>query len=174
MKILVTYSSKTGNTKQVAEAVLKGLPAGTKIYPVEEAPSPDGYDLIYAGFWVDKGRPDKKASEYLRSVKNKNVMVFFTLGADPDSKHADDCESEAGACVGEGSEVRGSFRCMGKLSPCLIEMMENLPPDHPHAPDEARRKRWEKASSHPDINDLNSAALWAGETYKKANKTSKG
>lgn len=46
MKALVVYSSKTGNTKKVAEAVHGVFPHGTDLYRVEDAPSPDNYDLI--------------------------------------------------------------------------------------------------------------------------------
>ena len=54
MKSIVIYSSLTGNTKQVAEAITSVLPADTPCVSVKELP-PDisSYDLVFAGFWVD-------------------------------------------------------------------------------------------------------------------------
>ena len=53
MKLLVVYSSKTGNTKKVAMAI--GETLGVEPVAVTENPSPEDYDAIVAGFWVDKG-----------------------------------------------------------------------------------------------------------------------
>ena len=55
MKILLTYSSKTGNTKAVAEAVLKTLPQGTDFFAVSEVKDVNNYDAVIVGFWIDKG-----------------------------------------------------------------------------------------------------------------------
>ena len=52
MKTLIVYSSKTGNTRKVAEAIHAVLPAGTDIFPVSEAPEPDAYDFVVVGYWV--------------------------------------------------------------------------------------------------------------------------
>ena len=54
MKSLVVYSSKTGNTKKVAEAIYDALPEPKSIHPVEDTPSVDGVDFLVLGFWVDK------------------------------------------------------------------------------------------------------------------------
>ena len=58
MKILVAYSTKTGNTKKVAEAIAQALP-GAELHDVTTAPAPDAYDFVAMGFWVDKGGPNR-------------------------------------------------------------------------------------------------------------------
>ena len=63
MKALVVYSSRTGNTRKIAEAIAAVLP-GCEIHPVESAPAPEGYDLVAVGYWVDKGMPDAQAKAY--------------------------------------------------------------------------------------------------------------
>ena len=45
MKALVVYSSRTGNTRKIAEAIAAVLP-GCEIHPVESAPAPEGYDCL--------------------------------------------------------------------------------------------------------------------------------
>ena len=98
MKALVVYSSRTGNTRKIAEAIAAVLP-GCEIHPVESAPAPEGYDLVAVGYWVDKGMPDAQAKAYLETVRDANVALFGTLGAWPDSDHARDCIAQGEALV---------------------------------------------------------------------------
>ena len=46
MKSLVVYSSQTGNTRKLADAVFEALPGEKALYPVDGAPDPSGYDFI--------------------------------------------------------------------------------------------------------------------------------
>lgn len=157
MKSLVVYSSKTGNTKKVAEAILSVLPAGTEIFPVGNAPSPDAYDFIAVGFWVDKGTANAEMAAYLPKIRGKKVGIFFTLGADPTSPHAEKSGDNAAKLLGENCEVVAKFWCQGAIDPKLIEWMKKLPSEHPHAPNAERIARWERASKHPDATDLEAA-----------------
>jgi len=158
MKAAVIYSTKTGNTKKIAEAVLGAMPAGTELFDVKEAPPPDGFDLIAMGFWVDKGVADESAASYMKTITGKKVFSFFTLGAFPDSAHAEECVKKSEEQYGGGCEVIGTFRCQGAIDPKLIEWMKKLPADHPHAPDEERRTRWAEAAKHPNQADCDAAA----------------
>jgi len=62
---------------------------------------------------------------------------------------------------GENCEIIGTFICQGAIDPKLLKWMEELPADHPHAPDAARRKRWEDAINRPDETDLKNAEEFA-------------
>lgn len=157
MKSLIVYSSKTGNTKKVAEAILSVLPAGTEIFPVENAPDPDGYDFVAAGYWVDKGTANQEMAAYLPKIRGKKVGVFFTLGAFPDSPHAEESFRNGSALLGEDCEVVAKFWCQGAIDPKLTEWMSKLPAEHPHAPNPERLRRWAEAAKHPDGNDLEAA-----------------
>ena len=88
MKYLVVYSSLTGNTKKIAEAIMDIMPEDTDIFPVKEAPSPAGYDVILIGSWIQRGLADKKSLEYIQTIRGKKTASFSTLGAYPDSDHA--------------------------------------------------------------------------------------
>lgn len=157
MKSLIVYSSKTGNTKKVAEAILSVLPAGTEIRSAENAPDPADYDFIAVGFWVDKGTANAEAAEYLRKIRGKKVGIFFTLGAFPNSPHAEKSCGNAVALLGENCEVVAKFWCQGAIDPKLTEWMRHLPPEHPHAPNPERLRRWEEAAKHPNDEDLEAA-----------------
>ena len=89
MNAIVVYSSQTGRTKQIAQAVVSGLPEGTPCVSVDEMPKDlSGYDCVFVGFWSDKDQADPKGQEALRQIKNDNVAVFATLHDDPYSDQA--------------------------------------------------------------------------------------
>ena len=45
MKSLIVYSSQSGNTKKLAQAVYESLTGEKEMVAVAEAPDPAGYDL---------------------------------------------------------------------------------------------------------------------------------
>ena len=156
MKILLTYSSKTGNTKKVAEAIGEALQL--RAVPVEEKPAVTGYDLVIAGYWVDRGTADAKMKDFLGKLTSQKVALFATLGAEANSEHATQCLENGAALLGEGCEVVGRFICQGQVADEMVDMMKNMfPAGHPHAMTPERLARIEKAATHPDAADLAAA-----------------
>ena len=156
MKTLVVYSSLSGNTKKVAEAVAEVLPSCTLV-PVEEAPaSVSDFDLVGVGYWVAKGAPDVKTRAWLKGVTNARLALFGTLGALPESPHARDCMAEAEALALEperGNTVYGSWMCQGKIDPRVVDVMKKLNLEV-HQDLLRDPSRIEAASHHPDEHDL--------------------
>lgn len=156
MKILVAYSSLTGNTKKVAQAINEVVQG--ELISINDNPNPNDYDAVIVGYWADRGKADKLADAFLKKVFRKPCGVFATLGAYPDSEHANDVINygitslESNQCL-----VLSSFICQGKINPLLTKKFENLEPEHPHYMTEARRKRHEDSKTHPDENDLKMA-----------------
>ncbi len=159
MNIAVIYSSKTGNTRKVAEAIHSSLPDGAILHDVTNAPTPTDYDLIFMGFWVDKGTANLEAQEYMKQLNGQRVALFATLGAYPDSDHAKQCLTNAADLVPTCTVV-DTFICQGAIDPKLIEWMKTLPANDPHGPNDDRRKLWADAESHPDEMDLARATNW--------------
>lgn len=170
MKALVVYSTLTGNTRKVAEAIHAVLPEGTACHSVRTAPDPAGYDFVALGFWVDKGGPDAEAADYMKRIVGKKVFTFFTLGADPDSEHARTCAERAAAVYGEGTEQLGIVWCQGAIDPKLIEWMRKQPAGGPHSPTPEAEARWAKAALHPDEADLKAAAAAARKAFAEASR----
>ncbi len=158
MQTLVVYSSLTGNTKKVAEAIYEVFGEKAALFPVEMAPAPTDYDFVIVGFWVDKGTVDKKAQEYLKTIQNKPVALFATLGAYPDSEHAASSLKNAAAFLDVSNQLVGNFICQGKIDTKLIEQFKNMPSgNHPHAATPERMERYKEAAKHPDAGDLEAA-----------------
>ena len=74
MKSIVIYSSLTGNTKSVAEAMASVMPEGTPCLPVKDAPENlADYDTVFVGFWVDRGTANKEAAKLIETLKKSNI-----------------------------------------------------------------------------------------------------
>lgn len=156
MKTLIAYSSKTGNTKKIGESILKAFPNG-EIKDIADINNLD-YDLIVVGGWIDKGTLDKKSLDFVKKIKEKKVAYFFTLGAFPNSKHANNCiENINKLFLDNKNKITGNFHCQGAIDPKLISWMSELPAEHPHSPNKERVERWEEASKHPNKEDFEDA-----------------
>lgn len=152
---LLVYSSVTGNTRMVAEAIRRVLPEDTAFFPVQKAPSADDFDFVAIGFWVHRGGPDPIASRYMETVRNRDVAFFGTLAAYPDSEHASQVIASAENLL-VGNRILGSFLCQGKLA---------KKPHHPMT--EERRIRLLEAERHPDKHDLELAANTFSDFWKR-------
>ena len=155
-KWAVIYSSVTGNTKKVAEAIA-GAAESADIFRVQDAPQDlSGYDIVAIGYWLRLGQPDALTLKYLAKVENARVVFFQTHGAEPQSEHAITAFARAGYNLGPGCEILGTFGCMGKINPELLARRQAAAPNDPHGGAESR-ERWERAAAHPDAQDLQAA-----------------
>ena len=86
MKSLVLWSSRTGNTKAVAEAIFAALPGEKKIMEEgREGNDLSSYDLVFVGFWGYRRGADPLAQKTLSSLFGKHVAIYATAGTWPDS-----------------------------------------------------------------------------------------
>ena len=165
-KWAVIYSSVTGNTKKIAEAIAEAAES-VDIFRVQDAPADlSSYDIVAIGYWLRLGQPDALTLKYLAQVKNAKVVFFQTHGAEPDSEHAITAFARAGYNLGAGCEILGTFGCMGKINPEMIARRKAAGADDPHGGKEAH-ERWERAASHPDEQDLAAAKELVGRMEHK-------
>lgn len=65
----IIFSSKTGNTAELANAIRDALPQENCDYfgtsEIEEPVS----EMLYIGFWTDQGNADKSALELLQRIR---------------------------------------------------------------------------------------------------------
>ena len=80
MTYSIVYSSKTGNTKMLADALHQALPADDCLY----FGAPDAQALaaerIYIGFWTDKGTCDAETAAFLAQLTRQEIFLFGTCG----------------------------------------------------------------------------------------------
>lgn len=148
MKSLIVYSTKTNNTKKLADTIKANLSGDADLFSVEDAPSAKNYDMVFIGFWLQGGNPDPKTSEYLKTIdKGTRVFLFATHGAKAGSAHA---ENAMNAAVGlmEDIELAGTFSCQGEVNPVVLEKVKQKPEPPVWIGDA------DDAVGHPDESDL--------------------
>ena len=164
MRACIVYSSCTGNTRKVAEALAdtSGLPC----FPVRIAPEPDDFDILALGFWVRKGLPDARALRYMERIRGKHVFFFGTLGAWPHSDHARRCMAATHKILqAGGNTVVDGFLCQGRVNPQVVAASQRKG-GHPLSPERLARLR--EAARHPDATDLAAARLhWQRSLQKQ-------
>lgn len=153
-RVLILYSSVTGNTRRIAEALAAA--SGDGLLDVRELETPPDADVLALGFWVRRGQPDEVSQAAWRLLKGKSVFYFGTLGAWPSSEHARRCRESAEQLLREnGNRCLGGFLCQGRVNPRLIELSARK---GTHPLTEERRARLAEAARHPDASDCAAAA----------------
>ena len=76
----ILFSSLTGNTKKLADAIHETLPEeGCEYFGAIKTPVPSS-ELLYIGFWTDKGNADNETLTLLSTLKNRRIFLFGTAG----------------------------------------------------------------------------------------------
>ncbi len=126
-KILITYFSKTGNTKIIAETIFKTVDGEKVIKPVKELLDNEleGYRLIFIGFPVHSHSVPFPVEAVLKNIPpNKKIAFFSTHGSLTGSRLAREALEYATVMMSK-AKLLGTFTCRGKVSPDALEVLEN-------------------------------------------------
>ena len=148
MKTLIVYSSITGNTRKLAEAIAPLMAGEKTLCAVDDAPPPEEFDVIAVGFWFQAGKPDLKAQKYMKDIgSGPRVFLFATHGAAAGSQHVKQAMDYARSLVPE-ARIMGDFSCPGQVSTAFLETAQKKDQPPPWLPDAP------KAMGHPDDGDI--------------------
>lgn len=127
MKGIIIYSSKTGNTKRMAKKIYEVLKDKyqMEITDIIDSPDVEGYDFVLLGGWIDRGTLEGKALKYLAQIKNKDLGLFATLGAMPDSEHGKKVICNLKDLL-KDRESLGQYICPGQVDPKMIEKLKGI------------------------------------------------
>ena len=154
-KTLVTYFSRTGNTKAVAEAIYEALPGDKVLRPMAEAGDLAPYQIVFAGFPVHSHSVPYPAEAFLKSIpEGKKVALFSTHGSVTGSRLSREALEYASILVAKARLV-GTFSCRGRVSLKALEILTQSP-EH-----EAWTDMAASAATHPDASDLEDARAFA-------------
>jgi len=110
MRTRVIYSSLTGNTRRVADAMASAL--GVRAEPAKAVTSLHGVDLLFLGSGVYGGRPGRSMQRVLTragDLAGTRVALFGTYGGAPTH-----LERMARTVEAKGAQVVGRFSCKGR------------------------------------------------------------
>ena len=155
MTYSVVYSSKTGNTRMLAEALAAFLPEEDRVYMGEPVPQARDAERIYVGFWTDKGTADCDTLKLLQSLKNRKVFLFGTAGFGGSDEYFKKILSRVKQSLDLSNVVVGEYMCQGKMPQSVreryVKMKEltNAPANLDMLID-----NFDSALSHPDEKDI--------------------
>jgi flavodoxin len=154
-KTFVTYFTRTGNTKLVAQAIFGALAGDKTIKPMAEAGDLAVYSLVIAGFPVQTHSVPYPAEVFLKTIpEGKKVALFSTHGSVAGSRLSREALEYASILVAKAKLV-GTFSCRGKVSLKALEILMQSP-EH-----EAWADMAASAATHPDESDLEDARTFA-------------
>ena len=159
MSYSIVFSSRTGNTRQLAETIRETLGEEGLVYfgaPDEAALQAD---RLYVGFWTDKGSCNQEAADFLKTLSGKEVFLFGTAGFGGVASYFDKILEKARKALPRDVRVLGTYMCQGKMPMSVRERyvkMKESPVPVPRM--DQMIENFDKALSHPDAADLEGLA----------------
>lgn len=172
MKSLILYSSLTGNTKKIASSIYDAIQGEKEIKNISElvdnSINYENYDVIFLGYWVDKGLCDKNSKLVLENIHNKKIALFGTMGASTKGSYGASIMEKIESIVSKDNEILGSFICQGKIAEGLkakYKEMLKLHPENEHIREQLNNH--EESQSHPDEQEICEAGIFAKDVMTK-------
>ncbi len=149
-----SVSSRTGNTRKVAEGVRAQAEAmGWGIHEIVKGEDPVD-DVVIMCFWCFKSTFDPLSLKRLASCQGKRILAIGTFGGYPQSNYGDKVRRNVTAAIEQENECLGVFLCQGKVSMESVEKRRQLPVDDPHYLNDWGVARLVESQKHPDETDV--------------------
>ena len=158
MTYAVIYASATGNTKLLAEEIRKRMGEVECVCfgTVEEAGTAIEADIVFAGFWTDKGNCSDELGRFLAGLHDRKVFLFGTAGFGGAQSYFDQILERVKGHLAADNEVVGTYMCQGKMPQSVRKRYEGMLEQNPG--DERVKgmiENFDRAMTHPDEADLN-------------------
>lgn len=164
MKYAVVFSSLTGNTKLLAEEIRKEKGKEDCVCFGEPDERVDEADIIYAGFWTDKGSCDEKMRIFLNGLHEKTICLFGTAGFGKDASYFARILANVKKEIPDDNTVGDAFMCQGKMQMAVRKRYEAILEQDPE--DEKAKmliENFDIALSHPDEEDIKEMKKWLAD-----------
>lgn len=155
MSYAIVFSSKTGNTKLLADTLHTCLPQESCCYFGTPDPAALEADELYVGFWTDKGTADESTLDFLKQLHGKNIFLFGTAGFGGSEEYFSKILKQAERSLDRSNTVFGRYMCQGKMPLSVRQRYEGMKKQPIHLPNlDALIENFDNALSHPDADDL--------------------
>ena len=183
----IVFSSRTGNTAELAKAVREALPEGTCEY-FGSVNGDGGFDgrgyagagcgrtssaipaseTLFVGFWTNQGVADQAAQKLLGQLRNRKIFLFGTAGFGGSEAYFQAILDKTKAFIDDSNTVIGTYMCQGKMPLSVRERYMKMKEQPDHMPNiDAMIENFDKALSHPDADDLVKLANLVSEAIER-------
>ena len=182
----IVFSSRTGNTAELAEAVRGALPEeACEYFGSVNGAVGGGFDsdgnrddgtgatipaaeTLFVGFWTNQGVADQAAQKLLAQLRNRKIFLFGTAGFGGSEAYFQAILDKTKAFIDDSNTVIGTFMCQGKMPQSVRERYVKMKEQPDHMPNlDAMIENFDKALSHPDADDLEKLANLVSETVEQ-------
>lgn len=156
MDYMIVYSSVTGNTKIIANAIKDALDEKRCIYfgKPDKILTHDA-EVIFVGFWVFKGSCTEEIKKYLGTLENRKIFLFGTAGFGESKTYFETILTEVKQYISESNVIIGSFMCQGKMPHNVLKRYQKLLDEQTEDSHILNMiNNYEKALSHPNLKDV--------------------
>ena len=151
----ILFSSMTGNTKELADAIREILPEETLDYFGLCKDADPQSEILYIGFWTDKGTADERTLDFLKQLHGKSIFLFGTAGFGGSKEYFDKILKKTEHSLDKSNTVFGCYMCQGKMPMSVRQRYEEMKKQPIHLPNlDALIENFDNALSHPDAEDL--------------------
>lgn len=151
MSYAIVYSSRTGNTRALADAIREVLPPADCCYFGPPDAAALAAQRLYIGFWTDKGTCDGDTAAFLAQLTNQEVFLFGTAGFGGSDAYFDQIAQRVTALLPDGVTLLGHRLCQGRM-PMTVRQRYEAMEDSPRRTQ--MLENFDAALSHPDAEDL--------------------
>ena len=75
-------------------------------------------DIIFAGFWTDKGNCSDEMGNYLAGLREQKIFLFGTAGFGGSKEYFSRILEQVKGHIPDENTVIGTFMCQGKMPVC--------------------------------------------------------
>ena len=153
MKYSIIFSSRTGNTKLLAENLKSILPEKNCVYYGDVDEKALDSEMIFIGFGTYKGECDEKLSVLLNKLNNRKVFLFGTAGFGKSELYFEQILERVKKHINDSNVVVGTYMCQGKMPMTVRSRYESMLDKQPEKMKEMI-ENFDEALSHPNEYDF--------------------
>lgn len=162
MKIAIVYDTKTGNTQQVAQAIRQVAGEQCIYFGEPDVEAVADAQLVFVGFWTDKGDCPPPIQLFLRTLENKRVALFGTAGYGGEGSYFDAILDRVKHHMSPSCTAVDGFMCQGRMPASVRQRYETMLEAEPENPKYRElMENFDLALPHPTQEDLLGAGAFA-------------
>lgn len=160
MKYAIYYNSATGNTKMLADHIHSQMKEECLYIGNTDDPKIEEADLIFVGFWTDKGRCSDPVIELFKHIKNKKIFLFGTAGFGGSPEYFERILNNVEKYVDATCPIIGRYMCQGKMPMSVRVRYQKMHDSDPQNEQfQNLLDNFDKALPHPNQEDLDALTM---------------